>query len=146
MSILIHVPEKGKSVVFPGVLDSDFSSDKNPIFAKMNASYLELAMVLAYQELLNNEEFTHKDIEQHLTEFYPGIYMESTLDKSREIEKRLQELFNSKEFLDKYDIFYPVIQRNVITLFASGAVSHDDNEIEVINTPSEFKHAFSTTA
>lgn len=148
MGVLIHIPEKDLSVVFPGSYESisDFSNKGNGVFSKIASGYMELVMMLAYQQMVNAEEFTIEEISMHIEEFYPGMDMESTLEKSQEIEKRLDEILNSEDFMEKHKMFYPIILKNVFTIFASGAVANEVGDTHVISTPVEFRPNFSAIA
>lgn len=136
--IIIHVPEKNKSVSIhsPSSLH-ELANEDNPALQRIAFSYVFFLKMLGYADLMANKTFPTEELTSHLEEYkelYSGDMLDLNSVSEDKIGKHITDLVRSDAFEEKYEPFIRTITGEIFRVFACGAIAQDEGEVGVGNS------------
>lgn len=135
IAIIVHLPEDKTSVAIPDCNNlKELGSHKSKSLQKVAFSHIFFQKIFGYMELIQQGEITHRQAQDHIKDF-AAAYNANILDFDSEPEDDLStkvfETMQSNDFGDKYGVFLHVISGEIFRLFASGAMSYEEGDVEL---------------
>lgn len=150
MAIIVHAPDDERSVAIldcNNIQDLGLHESKN--LQKLATTHIFFQKMLAYIDTMLSGAVSREEVTVHMQDFFES-YRTSVLDfdhdDTDELEKLVHDNMMSDEFTDKYMIFMQLISSEVFKIFASGAISYEEGDVEIGTVPAYLRHPITTQA